>query len=122
MTFLLQHYYNLVHLNVLPIPRFVCLFYFLGVCRWVLGLDKAHVASAPRHLRLPWKLSLGHAFISDGGFPSARQAFMSNASCHRGQKAERGAGFPQPCSQIFNFYLHSSPCQNPKGFNRTYLF
>lgn len=52
------------------------------MCRWVLGLDKAHIASAPLHLGLPWKLSPGHAFISDGGFLSAGQTSGWNASDH----------------------------------------
>lgn len=98
------------------------------MCRWVLGLDKAHIASAPLHLRLPWKLSPGHAFISDGGFLSAGQTSGWNYSDHCGRccwNLARSSIFSALFSNnwILNFlHLHSRSARTSQGgFQQIFL-
>lgn len=101
---------------------------FLCVRRWVLGLDKAHIAYAPLHLRLPWKLSPGHAFISDGGFLSAGQTSGWNYSDHCSQCCQNLAWssiFSALFSNdwIFNFlHLHSPGARTSQAFTKSSSF
>lgn len=102
--------------------------FLLCMCRWVLGLDKAHIASAPLHLRLPWKLSPGHAFISDGGFLSAGQTSGWNYTDHCSRccrNPARGSIFSALFSNnwILNFlHLHPHSARTSQAFTKSSSF